>query len=203
MIRYITFIVLLFAYAASSYAQGTVRSIILVNGEPFIADLTVNGSVVAKYQKVPDYFTNGLDDKAIIANAERQGLKSEGSIELYADNLDDAPIPALSEFRSISDDNIDSKQYVAFSRGRAILNRQSVDQIRAISDAYQTGQISEVVINAYHNDTEQSRILAKNRGKAISDLMTTFGMSPTSIQVNMPYGSESDQLYYVYLSFVQ
>lgn len=181
--------------------QKLVRSIILINGEPYIADLTVNGSVVDRYQKVPDYFNSNLKDEQIIAIAEKKGLISEGNIELYADKLDNDDIPSLNSFRPSFDDISDNKQYIAFSRNRAILNQQAVDQIRNISDAYQSGKVSKVTVNAYHFDTEASRILARNRGNAITDLLVTFGLPETNIEVNMPYGKEDDQLYYVYLSF--
>ena len=181
--------------------QNNTRSIILINGEPFIADISVNGSIVAKYQNVPDYFTNNLDDQQIIARAEKKGLLAGGSIELYADNLEDDKIPDINSFKKLSADPADKKQYIAFSRGRAILNRVSVDQIRAISDAYTAKKISSITINAYHKDTEESRILASNRGNAISRLLNTFGVDNNDIQVNMPYGADGDQLYFVYLSF--
>jgi hypothetical protein len=196
---------LLFAIALFTFfdliGQNNIRSIVLINGEPFIADLSVNGSIVAKYQNVPDYFTNGLDDQQIIALAEKKGLISGGSLELYTDNLDDDKIPDISTFKNISTEPSNNKQYIAFSRGRAILNRVSVDQIRAISDAYTENKISSITINAYHKDTEESRILAANRGNAISRLLSTFGVNSNDIQVNMPYGADGDQLYFVYLSF--
>lgn len=203
MIRLITLTILLFSGLQSVEAQKVIRSIILINGEPYIADLTSNGSVLDRYQKVPEYFTSQLNDEQIIAMAEKKGLISEGTIELYAESLDSEDIPSLSEFRPDIESITASKQYIAFTRNRAILNQKAVDQIRAISDAYQAGNLSSVIINAYHMDTESSRILARNRGNAITDLLITFGMPQSNIEINMPYGNQDDQLYYVYLSFTQ
>ncbi len=174
------------------------RSIILVNGVAHIADLTTNGSIVAQYQAIPNYFDNQLSDEQIIANAETQGLENGGSLELYADNLD-TDVPDITSFRRIDADKANSKQYIAFSRDRALLNRQAVDQIRTISDAYTAGQITQVTINSYHKDDIKSRTLAENRSKAIMDLLSTFGVDKSAIQVNLPYGTEDENLYFVYL----
>jgi len=72
-----------------------------------------------------------------------------------------------------------------------------------LADAYRSNEISEVIINAYHDDSQRQKRLALNRSKAIKDLLETFGIPNNHIQRNAPYGDEGDQLYFVYLRTVQ
>ena len=185
-------------YQATS--QEVKRSVILINGVAHVADLSTTGSVIAYYQSIPNYFNNPLSDKEIIAQAERIGLSNKGQVELYTNNPQE---PELSKFRRVTEFTSDQRQYIAFSTGRAILNKTAVDQIRDLADLYQNQEISEIIINAYHDDTRRQRLLAENRSKAIRDLLITFGVNEQNIQRNLPYGNEGDQLYFVYLRTVE
>jgi len=75
----LTLVFVLFTVIASSGQQAQ-RAIILINGIAHIADLSPNGSVIAFYQSLPDYFKSGDSDQAFIARLEQQGLTERGSI---------------------------------------------------------------------------------------------------------------------------
>jgi len=194
----LTLVFVLFTVIASSGQQAQ-RAIILINGIAHIADLSPNGSVIAFYQSLPDYFKSGDSDQAFIARLEQQGLTERGSLDLYADQDD----PLQTNFARVQEYTADEKQYIAFTRGRAILSRDAVSQIKSLADAYRSNEISEVIINAYHDDSQRQKRLALNRSKAIKDLLETFGIPNNHIQRNAPYGDEGDQLYFVYLRTVQ
>ncbi len=194
----LTLVFVLFTVIASSGQQAQ-RAIILINGIAHIADLSPNGSVIAFYQSLPDYFKSGDSDQAFIARLEQQGLTERGSLDLYADQDD----PLQTNFERVQEYTADEKQYIAFTRGRAILSRDAVSQIKSLADAYRSNEISEVIINAYHDDSQRQKRLALNRSKAIKDLLETFGIPNNHIQRNAPYGDEGDQLYFVYLRTVQ
>lgn len=201
MRQFIAFLVFS-VFTISAFAQNAKRAIILVNGTAVVADLASNGSVVQRYQSIPSYFNNNLSDQQIIAQAEASGLRPEGELQLYAESIDEEVIPQLSTFRKTEDFTADGEcQYIAFSRGRALLNQQAVDQVRSIADAYLSGRIAKINISSYHRDSNASRTLAQNRANALVDLLTTFGMSLDAIEVRTPYGIEADHLYHVYLSF--
>ncbi len=203
MRKVILLLVLFFTINLSkSYTQSSSRTIVLINGTAHIVDLSTNGSILAQYQSIPDYFNSTKTNEQIIAEYETKGLNNLGQIELYTD-YNQGKMPELSSFKKSEIVLDENKQYIAFSRGRAILNQKAVDQIRLISDAYQRNEIREIIINSYHDDSVRQRILAKNRSKAISDLLNTFGVQSKNIQINMPYGQENNQLYFVYLSFVK
>ncbi len=181
-------------------SQDVKRAVILINGVAHVADLSNTGSVIAFYQSIPDYFNSSLSDSQIIARVERQGLSTEGKVDLYTNTEEE---PELTDFKRVQEYSVDQKQYISFSRGRAILNKKAVDQIRALADSFQDQEISEIIINAYHDDTARQRLLAENRSKAIKDLLVTFGVTEFQIQRNLPYGNEGDQLYFVYLRTVE
>ena len=194
----ITIVFLLFAVVTASSQQAQ-RAIILINGIAHIADLSPNGSVIAFYQALPNYFNSNDSDQEFIALLEQQGLKERGSLDLYADRDD----PLQTNFARVQEYAGNEKQYIAFTRERAILSRDAVSQIKSLADAYRSNEISEVIINAYHDDSQRQKRLALNRSKAIKDLLETFGIPTNQIQRNAPYGDEGDQLYFVYLRTVQ
>lgn len=204
MHKIVWFAVIMMALLAQLEAQDNKRAIILINGTAYVADLAPNGSILHRYQSVPDYFSNGATDQQIIAKAESQGLNSDGSLELYAESLDSELVPDIQTFRRVEDYLAEGEsQYIAFSRDRALLNQKAVDQVRSIADAFVAGRLSRLTIRSFHHDTTKSRTLANNRSKALFDLLTTFGMSASAIDIETPYGAEDDQLYYVYLTFEQ
>jgi outer membrane protein OmpA-like peptidoglycan-associated protein len=194
----ITIAIILLA-ALTAYSQQSQRAIILINGIAHIADLSPNGSVIAFYQSLPDYFKSNDSDQSFIARLEQQGLTEGGSLDLYADQDD----PLQTDFARIKEYSGDERQYIAFTRGRAILSRDAVSQIKSLADAYRSNEIKEVIINAYHDNSQRQKRLALNRSKAIKDLLETFGIPYKQIQRNAPYGDEGDQLYFVYLRTVQ
>ena len=200
MMRKIAPLLFLLLLSSTLLSQDIKRGVILINGVAHVADLSNTGSVIAFYQSIPNYFNTDLSDSQIIARVEQQGLNSEGKVDLYTNSEDE---PKLMDFKRVKEYSVDQKQYISFSRGRAILNKKAVDQIRALADSFQNQEINEIIINAYHDDTSRQRLLAENRSMAIKDLLVTFGVNEFQIQRNLPYGNEGDQLYFVYLRTVK
>ena len=197
--RFVITIAFIFFSALTAFSQQSQRAIILINGIAYVADLSPNGSVIAFYQSLPDYFKSRDSDESFIARIEQQGLTEGGSLDLYADQDD----PLQSNFARVEEYSGDEKQYIAFTRGRAILSKDAVNQIKSLANAYRSNDITEVIINAYHDNSQRQKRLALNRSKAIKDLLGAYGVPYSQIQRNAPYGDEGDQLYFVYLRTVQ
>jgi len=184
----------------STSAQQPFKAIVLINGAPFLVDLAYDGSIAHKFQNVPNYFTQSTTDKEIISQLANQGLIEDDDFSVFQR-------PTASTTLTSKPDYVDGvtifrdRQFISFSLQRAVLNREAVTQVRAIADAYQEKRFEKVMINAYHIDTPESRILARNRANAIADLMETFGVSPGSINVNLPVTLRENNLSFVNISF--
>ncbi len=177
------------------WSQEPFKAIVLINGDPFIVDLAGNGSILVRYQRVPDYFSSTTSDLAIIDQYSRQGLIAEQGLDFYREQID-SPSAATTEVMT-------GEQYIEFSQNRAVLNREAVDQVRAISDAFQEGRFRTVTIVSYHHDTLGSRTLAQNRSKAIADLLNTFGVPLENIIIELPYNARGSDISFVNLRFAQ
>lgn len=197
--RFVITIALIYFLSIAAFSQQSQRAIILINGIAHVADLSPTGSVIAFYQSLPDYFDSSDSDQSFIARLEEQGLTEGGSLDLYADQDD----PLKSNFARVKEYSEEEKQYISFTRGRAILSKDAVNQIKSLADAYRSNDINEVIINAYHDNSQRQKRLALNRSKAIKDLLGAYGVPYSQIQRNAPYGDEGDQLYFVYLRTVQ
>lgn len=190
----------LLVFAFHLYAQNPTKAIVLINGQPFVVELMSDGTILKKYQGVPKYFSMAATDEAIIDQLSKQGLIEDSDFSVFRDT---DSVPEFGEGPAEIDgiDVLRDQQFISFSLQRAILNRDAVDQVRTIANAYQEGRFSRVFINAYHTDTERSRRLATNRANAIADLMETFGVKPSAINVNLPVTLNESSLSFVNVGF--
>ena len=199
MSKYILpFALLLFAFHL--HAQNPSKAIVLINGQPFVVELMSDGSIFKKYQGVPKYFSMTSTDEAIIDQLSKQGLIEDSDFSVLRDT-EETPQFGAGPAKIDGIDVLNDQQYISFSLQRAILNRDAVNQVRAIADAYQEGRFARVFINAYHTDSERSRRLARNRANAIADLMETFGVNPSAINVNLPVTLNENALSFVNVAF--
>jgi len=169
------------------------KAIVLINGEAYLVDLTESGNISATYQKINNYFNSSESHNAILARLSNGSLSENGtSIVFYEKEVEPEVSFAAENKAAITPGNA---QYVGFSPRRALLQKQAVDQIRAIANQYQNGIIQSISITSHHRDTYESRSLARNRAKAIYDLLGAFGVSTGIIQMDTPYappGSKTD-----------
>lgn len=189
-----------FLIIANASAQQAQRTVIMINGKTHLADVAQDGSIIARYQQIPDYFNGTLSDDQVIASIERSGLQSDGQISFYASDLDDNTPPILSSFSYETEVPNSEERFILFSRNRAILNQQAVDKIRSIADQYEVGRLNQITMQAYYSETEASVILARNRTKAIKDLLMTFGMPENQISIETVRGNQDAHPYIVYLT---
>ena len=176
-----------------------IKAIVLINGEAFLVDVTLNGNIVTTYQKINNYFKTSESHQSILTRLSK-GERSESGSSIVFYEKESEPIPSFTE-ENKSPIAAGNAQYLGFSPRRAILQTAAVDQIRKIADEYQSGRIQSIGITSYHEDSYESRSLARNRSQAIKDLLHAFGVSYDVISEDMPFGGAGVKSDYVRVQF--
>lgn len=141
------------------------KTIILINGAPFLVDLDENGKVVYNYLLVSDYFKSDESHENLVEKAE----------EDY-----DEEIAMLSNSRLI-----------IFDETSALLNEAAIDNIRELANQYNRGILQNINITAGHEETEDDEIKVEDRISAISQLLLDFGVEEGDISADIKiYRSE-------------
>ena len=175
------------------------KAIVLINGEAFLVDLTEHGAITATYQKISNYFSTSESHNNLLARLSKGSLSESGKSIVFYEKEVEPEIPFASENKAVVAPG--NAQYVGFSPRRALLQKEAVDQIREISTQYQQGAIAKIMITSHHRDTYESRSLARNRAKAIHDLLGAFGVSAEIIKMNTPFAQTGSKTDFVRISF--
>ncbi len=178
--------------------EDPVRTIVLINGNAHLVDVAVNGDLVAIYQRVEGLFTSGESTTSIIDRLSKDQPAPSGQIVFF--EKEEEPIPSFSE-ENKQPIITGSSQYIGFSPERALLLNTAVDQIRKIADQFEVGVVQSITVISYHLDNYRSRSLARNRAKAIKDLLMAFGVNGLNISTLTSAVSPDSKLDFVQVKF--
>lgn len=176
-----------------------VKAIVLINGEAYLVDVTPNGNIVTTYQKINNYFKSSESHQSILTRLSGGKPSANGNSIVFYEK-ESEPVPTYSE-ENKTPISSGSAQYLGFSPRRALLQKAAVDQIRKIADQHRAGTISAINISSYHQDTYESRALARNRNQAVRDLLHAFGTPLSAISEEMPFGGTGVKSDYVRVQF--
>ena len=135
------------------------RTIILIDGIPFLVDLDVEGGVIEHLAAVPNYF------------------KSPESHEMMVVRISGEYESALvSEMKA---------RLIIFEEDDSILNRHAIDHIRDIATLHAKGFVNEINITAGHAEDSSDEEVTAHRINAIHQLLNDFGVEDENIQADM------------------
>ncbi len=193
----------LFAMAYSTFCFGqqeTIKAIVLINGTAYLVDVTPKGDITTTYQKIENYFQTAESHSSIMTRLSKAERSESGSIVFYEQQSE--PVPSFSEENKKPVD-VGNDQYIGFSPDRAILLKTAVDQIRRMADGYRTGTISKIAVTSYFLNNYRSKSLARNRAKAINDLLIAFGVPQSQISIATLPGNLNAKIDFVNIGFGQ
>ena len=141
------------------------RTIILINGAPFLVDIDDSGKVVYNYLLVENYFESSDSHENLVEKAEEE----------YNEE-----IAVLSNSRLI-----------IFNEQSSLLDEMAVDNIRELANLYNRGALQNINITAGYQPNQKDELDAEDRISAISQLLLDFGVKEGDISANVKiYRSE-------------
>jgi len=193
-------ILLLLTCALAIQAQAQqIRTVVLINGVPYMADVSSNGDILQRYQKIDDYFTAPESHTSIVSRLSKTSEVTGPSIVLF--EKQEEPTPSYTE-ENKAPILEGTSQYLGFSPQKAILTKTAVDQIRKIAEEYQAGLIGKIEILSYHHDNYRSRAIARNRARGIKELLVAFGTPYPNVDFDIRDASAGTKLDFVRVTFL-
>lgn len=159
----IGFILASLSITISAYAfadEDMNRTIILIDGDPYLVDLDMDGDLVDAIAPVPDYFV------------------SEESHLALVDRVSDDYESELANIKS---------RLLIFDEDSALMNQGAVDHVRDLARLYSKGYIDEISIEAAHEDTFKDEALAAYRIATVYQMLKDFGVKEEDIFADMKY----------------
>ncbi|MEL6122893.1 MAG: hypothetical protein AAFR14_04165 [Bacteroidota bacterium] len=200
-----TFFLLLVIIMVPKYGQAkfdveeTKKAIVLINGTAYLVDVNESGNIINTYQRIENYFSTSESHESLLARLSDGAVSDDGSkIVFYEKEVEPIPSYTIENKQPVE---TGTAQYLGFSPKRALLQTEAVQQIRKISESYQAGTISSIMIESYHRDDYRSRALARNRAAAIRDLLSAFGTDVSIISTMTPYALPDTKYDFVKVSF--
>ena len=193
------FFFFLLLYGTTCLAQDEpFKAIVLINGVAYLVDVTPKGDITTTYQKVENYFQSQESHASIMRRMLKDPQPQGEGIAFYDKEVE--PVPSFTDENKRPID-VGNDQFIGFSPGRALLLKIAVDQIRKIGNSYRNKDISSISITSFYNDNYRSRSLARNRAKAINDLLIAFGVSQNQIFTNSILGGPDAKVDFVNIGF--
>jgi hypothetical protein len=147
------------AHANPIENENLFRTIILINGTPFLVELNGEGKVLQRFTMVPDYFETPETHDYIVSRVS----------ETYDDEL------AL----------LANSRLIIFQEEKALLDETAVNHIREFARLYSNGRVLNINITAGHQDDFQDEALAAHRIEAVFQLLKDFGVEEGDISADM------------------
>jgi len=157
-------------------AQSSVRTVVLINGEPYLAEVSTNGDILQRYQKVDNYFSTKESHGSIVSRLSKQAQPTGEPIVLFEKEAE--PVPSYTEENKAPILTGES-QYIGFSPDKAILTKSAVD----------------------HVDSYRSRSLARNRARGIKELLGAFGTTRNKVNFEIRDASFGTKVDFVQVVF--
>ena len=189
--------IFLFVFTASAQ-KASKKAVVLINGTPYLVDVTPKGNITNTYQRINDYFSTSESDANMISRLSKIAEPTDIKIAFF--EKEEEPVPSFTAENKVPI-NISAEQYIGYSPGRALLQKEGVDQIRKIAKAYRAKTISSIRITSYYLDTYRSRSLAQNRAEAIEDLLSAFGVTKSKISIQTLQGGSDTKIDFVHVTF--
>ncbi len=193
---------LLFSYALTGTTlpdNDQIKAIVLINGEAYLVDVTAKGNIITTYQKIENYFRTNESHNSLLTRLSNGAVSDDAkTIVFYEKETEPIKSYSIENNTPIITGNA---QYIGFSPRRAILKDAAVNQVRKIAKGYEQGIILNIQVTSYHKDSYVSRALARNRAKAITDLLHAFGVPKSIIKSASPYGGKETKDNFVNVSF--
>ena len=136
-----------------------IKTIILINGTPFLVDLDEEGDVVRNYVMVADYFESLESHESMVSR-----MSTEYEAEMA---------------------HLQNSRLIIFPEDLALLNDTAVDNIRDVARLYSKGFLQNINITASHDDDNSDEALANYRVDAVYQLLTDFGVEEGDISADM------------------
>ena len=162
---------LVFAQATNVFANDTKigenlkKTIILINGAPFLVDINEEGRIIQNYLLVQDYFVSNESHENLVEKAEEE----------YEDEI------AM----------LNNSRLIIFDETSALLNEAAIDNIRDLANLYNRGTLQNINITAGHVENEDDGITVDDRINAISQMLEDFGVKEGDISADVKiYRSE-------------
>lgn len=191
-------IFILFLGLTAVAQEASKKAVVLINGTPYLVDITPDGNITNTYQRINDYFSTPESDASIVSRLSKTAVPTNSKIVFF--EKEEEPIPSFSE-ENKAPILTGAEQYIGFSPDRALLQKAGVDQIRKIADGYRTSTINSINVISYHIGNYRSKSLARNRADAIKDLLNAFGVSNSKISTQTVQGGADTKVDFVHVTF--
>ena len=159
-------------------------TIILINGEPYLVELSEDAHIVSVIQPVPYYFSSELTHEEIVADLKNQ-LK----------------LKKLGAFANTDVNVLDNAEFVEFMPDRALLDKIAVDRIRRIAEDFANGSISHIQLSILYQNTSSSQLLTDNRITSVKDMLVDFGVDGNAISIAKDLKAELSANPYVKIEY--
>ena len=198
MIRAVVICYLFLLPFLANSQQEIKKAIVLINGDAHLVDISPKGDIVNTYQRIDNYFSLKESPSQLIARFANVPAMKNSAITFFESEKEPEPTFKIENKAPVITGN---SQFIGFSPGRAVLQKQAVNQIRKISKAYRDGQIQSITATSYYSDNYRSRSLSRNRAKAIKDLLIAFGLPSNIINTQTVVGANNVKIDYVNIGF--
>ena len=71
--------------------SSTVRTVVLIDGIPYLADISTSGDILQQYQRIDDYFTTRESHNSIVSKLSERPEPTGESIVLFEKEKDPQP----------------------------------------------------------------------------------------------------------------
>jgi hypothetical protein len=149
----------IFSAPTSSLNHDFFKTIILINGTPFLVEMNSDGDILENYAMVPDYFETEENHEIIVARVSDE-YDSEMAMSM-------------------------TTRLIIFDEDQALLNDFAVHHIREVATLYSKGYLQNVNIVASHSSAHDDEALAAYRIETIYQLLKDFGVREGDISADM------------------
>ena len=169
LVTALTIVLFFGSYLWAAPIEGINRTIILIDGTPYLVDMDEQGQEIDKIVPIPSYFISS-DSHDLIVDRESREYEEE--------------LP-----------NIKSRLLV-FTEDVALLDNVMVDHIRDLARLYAKGYIESVHISAAHQTSYGDEALAAHRINVIYQMLRDFGVKNNDITADIKrYKSDLPNVY--------
>lgn len=191
-------IVCIFLLGLTASAQeASKKAVVLINGTPYLVDVTPDGNITTTYQRINSYFASSESTASMVSRLSKIAEPTDSQIVFF--EKEEEPVPSFTEENKVPIFT-GAEQYIGFSPDRALLQKAGVDQIRKIAESYRAKTISSINVTSYHIGNYRSKSLSRNRANAVKDLLGAFGVSDASISTQTIEGSSDTKVDFVQVS---
>ena len=141
------------------------RTIILINGTPFLVEMDNDGNLLKNISVVSDYFETNESHENLVRKAS----------DVYEEELA----------------RLDNSRLIIFEEENSILNNVAINNIRDLATKYNQGLLQNIRLTAGQTQSLGDESLTGYRVQAIFQMLVDFGVEATDISADFKvYKSE-------------